>query len=316
MKPLILLMDEDQTFMERVASRLARLADQDYGIGIQTQLVPQDSRDKSLKDRASLLLAPSSWKRRPAFQACLESVPVLYWDDPPDLRFCGAPMLDQVIREEIKDKLGGPKAGQGLSRMGCQLAFSEAASQALTTHLMAGEMAQGRRLIYLPIKPLYKICDPFRRGPEASLGDLLCLMASGNPPPARELGLWLYLHEKGYFTFRLPERADDLTACDLPLLKELVSLVKAYASSGSEPTVVWLDCQDLALDKLSALAGLCDFVYVHVPREESSAARLAKRELGLFLAQLPPSCAIYEASGKRGDLDIDRVRRLDHATHL
>ncbi len=316
MKPLILLMDEDQAFMERVASRLTRLAGQDYGISIQTQLVSQDSRDKSLRDQASLLLAPSSWKERPAFQACLKSAPVLYWDDPPALRFSGAPLLDQAIRERIKDKLGGPEADQGLARMGCQLAFSEAAGQALTAHLMAREMALGKRLIYLPIKPLYKISDPFRRGPEASLGDLLCLMASGNPPPARELGLWLYLHEKGYFTFRLPERADDLTACDLALLKDLVGLVKAYAASGSEPTVIWIDSQDLPLEKLSALAGLCDFVYVHVPQEESSAARLAKRELSLFLAQLPSSCAIYEASGKSGGLDIDRVRRLDHVAHL
>ncbi|HZK42443.1 MAG TPA: hypothetical protein VFD14_05645, partial [Clostridia bacterium] len=219
-------------------------------------------------------------------------------------------------REQIKDKLSGLNPDQGLSRMGCQLAFSEAAGQALTAHLMAKEMAQGRRLIYLPIKPLYKISDPFRRGPEASLGDLLCLMASGNPPPARELGLWLYLHEKGYFTFRLPERADDLTACDLALLKDLVGLVKAYAAASPEPTVTWLDSQDLPLDKLSALAGLCDFVYVHVPQQESSAARLAKRELSLFLAQLPSTCAIYEASGKRGNLEIDRVRRLDHAAQL
>ncbi|HZK42360.1 MAG TPA: hypothetical protein VFD14_05230, partial [Clostridia bacterium] len=102
MKPLILLMDEDQAFMERVAGRLARLAGQDYSISIQTQLI---SRDKHLSDKASLLLAPSSWKRRPAFQTCQKSGPVLYWDDPPALRFCGAPMLDQTIREQIKDKL-------------------------------------------------------------------------------------------------------------------------------------------------------------------------------------------------------------------
>lgn len=303
MKPMILLMDDNRAFTTRVARRLAGLAGQAY------QLSDQAAMEKE----AALIIVPSSWKAGPLFQGPLASRPALFWDDPPPLRFAGARALDQAIR----DRLGGKLGQEGPHQIGCHLSFSEARGQALTAYVIDQAMSRGKRLIYLPLKPLYKIRDSFRRGPEANLGDLLCQIDSGNPPPARDLGLWLYMHEKGYFTFRLPERAHDLTDCGADQLQQLIALIADHLARGPEPTLLWLDTQDLALEKLTPLAGLCHFVYVDVPQGSSSAASLARRELSLFLASLPPSCAILECPGEKEDRpDAPSARSHDHVAQL
>lgn len=302
MKPLILLMDDNQAFITRVASRLTGLAGQDY------QLSDQAATEKE----ATLIIVPSSWKSGPLFQGPLASRPALFWDDPPPLRFAGARALDQAIRDRLGDRLGQ----EGLHQIGCHLSFSEARGQTLTAYVIDQAITQGKRLIYLPLKPLYKIRDSFRRGPEANLGDLLCQIDSGNPPPAKDLGLWLYMHEKGYFTFRLPERAHDLTDCGAGQLQQLIALIADHLATDLEPTLLWLDTQDLSLEKLTPLACLCNLVYVDIPQGASSAATLARRELSLFLASLPPSCAILEGPGEKDSPAAPSARSQDHVAQL
>lgn len=303
----ILLVDEDLAFIKRASDRLARLSGGTYRVRYLAATGPRDPKVKDHIQDADLVVLPSAWQLDSSFEKSLGRVPPLFWDHPLPLRFLGAGPLDQKIRDRLGPLLAREEGPGQAREAGCCLAFSDLRSQALTSHVLDRALARGRRILYLPLKPLYKIQDSFRRGPESTLGDLLCLIAHGDPPPPKDLGLWLYLHERGYFTFRLPERADDLVASETGLLCDLVRLVLTYADSLEDPVTVWLDSQDLAMEKHVALAGLCDFVYVDKPSGSSSAEDLARRELALFLARLPDSCAVLDSPDRE---EATRAARL------
>jgi hypothetical protein len=299
-KPTVVLIDTYSQAADRMADRLRALAAGSYRVVVK----PAASRDFTLDAPASLLIVPSSLKN--TYTSVSGGPVVLHWgqesaqDDDGLMervpRFGGARRIDQAIRHHLADQIDPAASGAEPGRrwLGCHLSFSQERSEAITRHVIKKEMAAGRRLIYLPVKPLYLVTDTFRRGPRQTLGDLLCLIASGDLPEAGDLGSWLYLHENGYFAFRLPDRADDMIACETRHLKQLVNLCGAYARTSTEPTVVWLDTAGLPLDKLKSLAILCDQLYVDIPQGDSSAAQMARRELGIFLAALPKSCAILE----------------------
>lgn len=281
----------------RMADRLRTLAKDSYRVVTRSAALP----DPAVEAEACLLILPPSLRER--YGSEKGGPTVLCWGEnsPGDQegspgtvpRFGGARLADQVIRRHLPAQ-AGRNAGPGLQHLGCHLSFSPDRGGLITRFVMKKEMESGRQLVYLPIKPLYLLEDSFRRGPGQTAGDLLCRIAAGDLPDARDLGRWLYLHEGGYLTFRLPDRADDLVACDTECLKQLVHLCGLYARACTEPTMVWLDTAGLLLDKLQAIAVLCDHLYIDIPQGDSSAALMARRELGIFLAALPRTCAILE----------------------
>lgn len=181
------------------------------------------------------------------------------------------------------------------SQTGTLLAFSELFAERTCRFVMHQAILEGVSLIYVPIMPLYRIKEPFQHGPGKTLGDLIDRVNAHDPPQGTHLGRWLYWHENGYYTFRLPERADDLIACTRETLRQLVQVIRSYAHSRDEKMTVWIDARELPLTKRQAIASFCDFIYVETPDEvESSASAIAHRELSLFLAELPVECDILE----------------------
>lgn len=306
MEARVILIDQYDAFVERLSGRLNAIASDRYHVSnLSVNALALDKEVDRLK-QASLLIVPSALKTDEFFSNHSFDAAVLCWDDPfepsqnpttgKSLRFIGIRALDRIIRHRLS-KGESPTALETATRhMGCHLSFSEGFGARCTQHVLRHEMDLGHRVIYVPIKPLYRLQDPFRRGPDQTIGDLLCHIATGEMPEAERLGEYLYLHEFGYFTFRLPDRADDLIAADAHAMKQLIRLLRQYAESGVEKTVVWLDTSGLYLDKLLNIASLCDYLYIDVPQDESSASAVARRELGIFMAALPSSCAILELS--------------------
>ncbi len=319
-KNRILLVDEHEPFLRRAASRLQLHAGTDYEVEVLPSVGLEEALKKGDLELPCLIIAPAYWKKPQDPGLDFDSCTILRWGEGSVPRYGGAGRMDRVIREHLPDRGVRRKSRAGKCQLGCHLSFSPTSGSRFNSHVLDREMAAGKRLIYLPLKALFRMSDSFRRGPEANLGDLLCLIAAGEAPDARGLGTWLYLHERGYFTFRLPDRADDLIACDTKHLKVLVDLLLDYASSGAEPTVVWIDSEGLFLEKLLAIAVLCDFIYVEVPDGRSSASAVAKRELSLFLADLPKSCKILELPGKSrsgaGPGSDEKGERADRASRL
>ncbi len=298
-RPTVILIDHHDLSVSRLADRLRTLAEDRYElVTMPAALMP----DPAIEAQANLVIVPPSLKE--FFVSSGSSPMVLCWGEnsPPDQdgiseavpRYGGARRIDRIIRHHLSDRIDRPVSGSDLRYLGCHLSFSPDKGEFITRRIIKQEMEKGRQVVYLPVKPLYLLADSFRRGPGQTAGDLLCLIAAGDLPDSRDLGYWLYLHESGYLTFRLPERADDLITCDTNTLKQLVHLCGSYARTCKEDTMVWLDTAGLFLDKLQAIALLCDHIYIDIPPGDSSAALMARRELGIFLAALPQSCAILE----------------------
>ena len=307
-------MDDQSDFPERMARQLHELAGQTYDVIAISDDLLSEANSHVLSDNATVAIMPLSWKSRLPIQHFRVNHSCLFWDEPPlpgqslnphnhdDVfvsRYAGARRLDFTIRDHLADQIPFNKTEIPIdNRMGIHLSFSQAVSMRTTRYILNREMSHGRTVIYLPVKPLYSISESFRRGPGDTLGELFCRISSGDLPGCDDLGSLLYLHERGYYTFRLPERADDLIACNTEYLRQLAHLLRAYTRSRPAPATAWIDASGLVLDKLLSMAVLCDFIYVDAPEEETCAAHIARRELGLFLARLPNSCAILELPGK------------------
>ena len=315
-KPKVLLFDESDPPSDLMADRLRLLAGNDYDVIVQST---SSSSDSPIPEDSSLFILPPS--HQPPHHHESMDLTILHWNESPSHpgeeldknvpRFAGMREIDRIIRLHLADRIGPPASRTKSRQLGCHLSFSQARGQEVTGQVIKMALSTGKRLLYLPIKPLYLLEDSFRRGPGQTVGDLLCLIASGDLPDPGALGHWLYLHDRGYFTFRLPDRADALIACDTDSLRRLVHLAGSYAERSGEPTRVWLDTLGLPLDKLCSIAALCDHLYIDIPQGESSAALIARRELNYFLASLPSSCAILEApSGIDTNTDTREVTNL------
>ena len=64
----------------------------------------------------------------------------------------------------------------------------------------------------------------------------------------------------------------------------------------------------MPLDRVLALAVLCDFIYVDAPEGKSDKYSVARRELGLFMAKLPGECRILELPQEA----INQKERIRH----
>jgi hypothetical protein len=290
----VLFIDGSEAFATRVASRLAMVS----GDGYATRVLAIDAADAetlaAVAPTIDIAVVPHTWTSHPNARWLRDRVPCLVWGEDID-PFSGAHALDDLIRATLRaPDDAGPWAA---NTVGTHLSFSPDVAVRTSHHVLHEAHAHGRAVVYVPVQPLYAMRVPFQRGPGATVGDLLCRIAAGDLPSPDTLGTWLYHHEHGYYTFRMPERADDLIAADTELLRQWIHLVKAYVHDRSEPMMAWIDVWGLPLDKHLALADLCDFIYIDAPTAATDAAAVARRELGLFLAQLPPSCDILEWPG-------------------
>ncbi|MGI6616620.1 MAG: hypothetical protein ACOX36_00910 [Saccharofermentanales bacterium] len=239
----------------------------------------------------------------PDFRPCADNITILHFsndtrqkDSNKISRFSAVSDIHRLLLSLLPN--GSRKANSSdrkLSQIGTLLAFSESFSERACRFVMHRAIVEGVSLIYVPIMPLYRLKEPFQHGPGKTLGDLIDRVNAHDPPQGSHLGRWLYWHENGYYTFRLPERADDLIACTRETLRQLVQVIRSYARSREEKMTVWIDARGLPLIKRQAIASFCDFIYVETPDEvESSASVIARRELSLFLAELPGECDILE----------------------
>ncbi|MBP6137074.1 MAG: hypothetical protein KA485_00890 [Clostridia bacterium] len=236
-------------------------------------------------------------------------------------RFTRASHIDAMIRSYLAVK-GSPHTPDGhhSSGIGTHLSFSHEMSMRVTRYVIDREQALGHTVIYLPIKPLYKIENRFRRGQGQTFGDLIYRFSVGDIPETGEMGRWLYMHEDGYYTCALPERSDDLITCDIDTLRQITNAWREYTHSRSEPTTSWIDIEGMPLDRVLALAVLCDFIYVDAPEGKSDKYSVARRELGLFMAKLPGECRILELPHRRRSLKkneyVNRGKEPDIASEL
>ncbi|HZK28970.1 MAG TPA: hypothetical protein VFD19_01990 [Clostridia bacterium] len=327
MKPVVLLMDKHLDFLVRMTDQLRVLAEGTYDVIAWSGDEAPDAHARVLAEDATVAVMPLCWKDHLCVQHICANHACFYWGESPPSdqplyarkqpnnfkpskertdqewvfvsRYAGARQLDRMIRTRMAEQFSFHKTDPRPDHvMGIHLSFSKTVGTRTTHHILNREMSRGRTVIYLPIQPLYALTESFRRGPQDTLGELLCRISSGDIPDLDDLGSLLYLHKRGYYTFRLPERADDLIACATEHLRQVACLLRAYTHSKSEPATAWIDPGGLHLDKLLAMAVLCDFIYVDAPTDETSAARVARRELGLFMARLPKSCAILELSAQ------------------
>ncbi len=215
-------------------------------------------------------------------------------------RFVRASQIDAMIRRYISsDKSSHDTECHHDNGIGMHLSFSHEMGTRVTRYVIGREQAHGHTVIYLPIKPLYKIEDRFRRSQGLTFGDLIYRFSVGDIPDISEMGRWLYMHEKGYYTCSMPERSDDLITCDINTLRQIVNAWRDYTHTRSQPTTTWIDMEGMPLGDVLAIAVLCDFLYVDAPAGNSDKEIVAQRELGLFMAKLPQECRILELPHRR-----------------
>lgn len=226
-------------------------------------------------------------------------------------RFTRASEIDAIIRRHL---IVGTSALTALHQhsnsIGTHLSFSHEASTRVTRYVIGKEQSCGHTVIYLPIKPLYKMESRFRRSHGLTIGDLIYRFSEGDIPEISDMGQWLYMHEAGYYTYALPERSDDLITCDIGTLRQITNAWRDYTHTRSQPTTSWIDIEGMPLCKILELAVLCDFIYVDAPIGHSDKEGIARRELGLFMAQLPKECRILELP--HGRRPFAEVNHRDH----
>ncbi len=230
-------------------------------------------------------------------------------------RFARASEIDAIIRRHLT--AGDPALiveDGHTNTIGTHLSFSHETGTRITRHVIGSEQALGRTVIYLPIKPLYKIESRFRRGHGLTFGDLIYRFSEEDIPDINEMGQWLYMHEDGYYTASLPERSDDLITCDIGTLRQITIAWRDYTRTRSQPTTTWVDIEGMPLCDVLELAVLCDFIYVDAPVGSSDKEAVARRELGLFMAQLPRECRILEIP--RGRQSCTEFDHSDHRKEL
>lgn len=239
----------------------------------------------------------------PVFRQCADNITIFHFSNDICLkeskiisRFSAVSDIHRRLLSLLpNDARRSDSPDNGLSQTGTLLAFSESFAERACRFVMHRAIVEGITLLYVPIMPLYRMTEPFQHGPGRTLGDLIDRVNAHDSPQDSQLGRWLYWHENGYYTFRLPERADDLISCTRETLRQLFQVIRSYARSRDEKMIVWIDSRGLPLKKRQAIASFCDFIYVETPDEvESSASAIARRELSLFLAELPAECNILE----------------------
>ena len=226
-------------------------------------------------------------------------------------RFMRTSQIDAVIRPYlVADKPSYATGSNRSNSVGTHLSFSHETGTRITRYVIGREQTLGHTVIYLPVKPLYKIEHRFRRGHGLTFGDLIYRFSVGDIPEIGEMGKWLYMHEDGYYTCSLPERSDDLITCDINTLRQITNAWCDYTRTRSQTTTSWIDIEGMPLGDVLALAVLCDFVYVDAPVGNSDKELVAQRELGLFLAKLPKECRILELPHRHQPLkEINHIIR-------
>ncbi len=343
MRPVALYIDDHRDYQWRLSRRLRSLSDETYDVlaidvkyNRDVRVAVVESLTREIRNRVTAILCPQHLAVRtlpdhlPALAVHINLCERMSEDEVETCaqrsrkrqseterrgtydirhisRFAQASQIDATIRRHLPVRELSDNSSGHRNSIGTHLSFSHETGTRVTRYVIGREQALGHTVIYLPIKPLYKIEYSFRRSHGLTCGDLIYRFTVGDIPDTEDMGRWLYMHEDGYYTCSMPERSDDLITCDIDTLRRITHAWRAYTHARSHPTTTWIDIEGMPLGDVLSLAILCDFIYIDAPTGKSDKEAVARRELGLFMAKLPGECRILELPHRR-----EPLREVEH----
>ena len=166
-------------------------------------------------------------------------------------------------------------------------------------------------VIYLPLMPTYKMSCVMPSGKGLNLSDLLLRLLANDVEPG-QLGHYLQPHPDGYLQFRPPDCSDDLTTCSIEMLRQMTVILRNYLQQSAGRTSALIDCADLPLASLAAVAVLCNSCEFILPERDCFATWAAHAEVGRILAELPPECNVTSNFQRLGFETFGAGRNGEH----
>lgn len=181
----------------------------------------------------------------------------------------------------------------------------------LSRQRLAGMVQLSDTVIYLPLMPTYKMSCVTLPGKGPNLSDLLLRLLAKDIEPC-QLGHFLQPHPDGYLQFRPPDRSDDLTACSIEMLRQMIVILRSYLIQITGRSAALVDFAGLPLSALAAVAVLCNSCEFVLPERDCFATRAAQAEIGRILAELPPECTVTGNFQRPASVTFDLDRNGDH----
>ena len=176
-------------------------------------------------------------------------------------------------------------------------------------------LKRGRETWYLPIMPLYEahVIKNQSRGP--SLAELLLVLEQEPDIDIRTLGQYVQHERDSLFSFRLPQRSDDLITCSSESLRRLIDSLRRQLESEAAERTILIECSGLPLTVITKLAVLCTCFVSDIPSRDRRCDEIARQELGILLAALPRTCTVWEMEGSFPPSYTSRQTRNKHGSH-
>lgn len=304
--PVVLLIDRDPVYLERLVYRLSPLLQIPILTCNPEQLKSADGLgvlEPAVRSRVAIVLAdPDScqWIRQNPFIA----TPVLItaWTEPAPSNALGPYRLMPVskLANWLRDQLAALPVRPADKRdcMTVTVDMGWFGHESWLRKYLTDAHLSGMNVIYLPLKPTFRMGLIHSPGQGPNLTALLLRISQGENLSPGELGHYLEPHPVGYWQFRPPDRSDDVAMASLPAVRELVSLVRRRAEAIRQETgqavCCVVDLAELPLQTMTALVVLADQLAVRFETGDDYARQSFQRELALLLARLPSGCQILE----------------------
>lgn len=289
-RPLVLLIDETTEFALRLTQSVNR------GWSEHLNMKQADSLSKvsehELRDVSICLfshahaaeLETRRWPEKTAF--------FLLCDETDERKVSRYLPLSEFVTHIAGSLTESPLAPARRAVMDMVLGFDRHARDRYVRKAIQKGLAAGHTVYFMPLMPTYLIPDAELSENGDTLSDLLLALETGIEVTEKHLGHVCFMHSKGYFQPRLPERADDLISAEPETLERLILLLRArLEKSGPEHTAL-IACDSLPLDTVGRLAAHCDTLALDVPGTDMSA--LTRQDIDLMLTTLPSSCHVRE----------------------
>ncbi len=276
----VLIRDQDKNRETRIYRELERFAAGRYQVFT--------AEDKRADPDFDLILCPQ--REASCYQENSPEAKIMTWEQ----EFT-QPLRISLIHQEIEKNLAiWRKRRRSLtegkkSNLSLLFCFDNCRKDKWLPSYLKALLKQGLYVLYLPLKPLYRINDLEEKSLGKKLTDLLITLDQQESDSTSNLGHYLFMHSSGYMTFRLSTEADDLISCPPHLLRSLLLIIRQYLDKKSEPAIALIDCEQLGLDTTIRLIQLCDTFYADGVFTENDAGKVARRELAKILAALPAS---------------------------
>lgn len=174
------------------------------------------------------------------------------------------------------------------------LSFDRESRDRWLSDLLEARIEDGGETYFLPLMPIFLVPDLEIQKTGETLSDFLLALDADPKTDVNALGRCFFRHSKGYLTPRLPERSDDLITAEPSLLLALLKKLRERISLSGEGTLGIVVCDGLPLSTVAELAGAADRLWIDPSGGASSSSTLARREIGILLADIPSSCRVYE----------------------